>query len=219
MLKNVVDVSAFQPVPIPITSEHFDMLADTGTAMFSPEIIFTPEELQRIDTAQSQLPEEKVLIGDAGEPNLLHVRRIVVDLAGELPRRVNSPHSDAILAILDDESRRDFFRRLLGKEKHLRRCQINRMTQGSFIGRHVDRDSNPDYDVAVVVQLGKSFSGGEFVVHPAESEPTVFRPEYGTVLVSRCEVPHEVLTVNSNERTSLVFFLSDHAGENRRVLT
>lgn len=108
MLKNVVEVSAFQPVPIPITEEQFDMLADTGTAMFSPEIIFTPEELIYIDAAQSQLPEEKVLIGDAGEPNLLHVRRIMVDLAGELPRRVNSPHSDQILSILDDEIRRDF---------------------------------------------------------------------------------------------------------------
>lgn len=111
MQKNVLESSRFQPIPI--TSEQSAMLDETGTAMFPAEIVFSPEELEYIDAVQSRLPEEKVLIGDAGEPNLLHVRRIMVDLAGEKPRRVNAPHSEEILAILDDETRRDFFQRLL----------------------------------------------------------------------------------------------------------
>ncbi|QNT77821.1 2OG-Fe(II) oxygenase [Entomobacter blattae] len=202
---------------IHIDDKQISTFIETGTAMFPMGVVFTKEELQYINDIQIKLPQEQVIIGDAGEPNLLYVSRLMVDLPGEKPTLVNRPLSESIINILNDKIRQKFFKKLLGKEKYLRRCQINRMTKNSFIGRHIDRDSNPDYDVAVVIHLGKQFDGGEFVVYPDNNKSYTFRPNYGTVLISQCKIPHEVLTVNSDERVSLVFFLSDYLEENRRI--
>ena len=178
--------------------------------MIPPGVIFDDEELDTLNRLQERLPEELVTLGDAGEPNDLYVRRMMIDKPGKLPERVNQPISDEILNILSDEKRQAVFEQLLGKAKFIRRCQINRMVRGSFIGLHLDKDSNPDYDVSVVIQLGRAFEGGEFVVYPEGRNENVFRPTYGTVIVSKCEHRHEVRKVTANERTSLVYFYSDN---------
>jgi len=180
--------------------------------------LFTTEEWSEIEAlaVHEDMPYETVLIGDAGEPNRVEVGRIMTDI--ERPRVVNESVSRRLLEILAAPQRMAFLRELLGEPVlHLRRAQINRMHEKSFIGPHVDRDSNPDYEVAVVLQLGDSFEGGDFIVHLPNGHRRVIKPEFRSITITRCELLHEVATVEAGERVSLVFFVSRHAEENRRV--
>ena len=93
---------------------------------------------------------------------------------------------------------------------------MNRMTANSFIGVHLDAASNPDYDYSMIVQLGRAFEGGDFVVHDESGQQYAYRASYGSVLVTTCKYRHEVSKVTAGERNSLVYFYSRHAEANRR---
>ena len=54
------------------------------------------------------------------------------------------------------------------------------------------------------------------MVHKADNDALITRPEFGSVVISKCDVPHEVWKVKKHNRTSLVFFLSPQVGVNRR---
>lgn len=199
------------------TAAYQEELDRTGTVMIPPFVLFSREEFEEMERLYKAVPEELIKIGDAGEPNDLHVGRFMVDKAGEVPTLVNRPHSDRLMALLKAPRRADVFRRLLGGDRHIRRCQVNRMVTTSYIGYHLDVDSNPDYEVSVVLQLGHAFTGGEFVVYPHDGVVNSFTPQYGTAIISKCIFPHEVKRVDSGERVSLVYFYSSHEFENRRV--
>ncbi|MCW5234849.1 2OG-Fe(II) oxygenase [Verminephrobacter eiseniae] len=180
--------------------------------------LFTSDEWSRIESlaVHENMPYEAVFIGDAGEHNCVEVGRIMTDV--DRPRVVNESVSRPLLEILAAPHRMAFFRELLDASVlHLRRAQINRMHVNSFIGPHVDRDSNPDYEVAVVLQLGRSFEGGDFIVHLPEGHRRVLKPDFRSTSITRCELLHEVASVKAGQRVSLVFFLSRHPGENRRA--
>ncbi|AOJ71020.1 MULTISPECIES: 2OG-Fe(II) oxygenase [Burkholderia] len=200
-------------------ADYVTQLRDVGTVMLPAYVAFDAHELTRIDQLQAQMPEESVTAGDAGDTHDIYVRRIMLDRAGELPQLVNRPYSDQILDILTDARRTRFFGDMFATraEYFIRRCQINRMVKDSFIGIHLDAASNPDYEFSVVIQLGNKFEGGEFVVHPEGRPLNVFAPTYGTVIVTNCMHRHEVRTVRTNERTSLVYFYSRHDKANRRA--
>ena len=56
-----------------------------------------------------------------------------------------------------------------------------------YVGKHLDIDSNPDYQYAIVFQLGDAFEGGNFEVYESmkSSEPfQVVSPSYGSITVS-----------------------------------
>jgi len=189
-----------------------------GTALVPPDLIFSADELEHLNAIQSRIPEEKVSNGDAGDTHDIYVRRIMTDKPGEIPTLVNRPFSDQILEIIGDEKRQAIFSEMLPSPSDLfiRRGQMNRMIQDSFIGLHLDAASNPDYEFSVVIQLGRDFKGGEFVVYPDDGEKQIFFPTYGSVLISTCKLHHEVWKVLANERNSLVYFYSRYGGVNRR---
>ena len=187
----------------------------TGTVMMPIGVLFSESELDELNLLQNKLPEEYVELGDAGEPNDLFVRRVMVDYPGILPQKVNSPISDNILKILDNEEKHHHLIKFIKRAGYIRRCQINRMVEGSFIGLHLDIDSNPDYLVSVVIQLGTEFSGGEFITSKQDGTQHYYMPDYGSVIISDCKIPHLVNTVDSNERVSLVYFYSFNDGINQ----
>jgi hypothetical protein len=159
---------------------------------------------------------ERVIIGDAGEPNCVEVGRLMTDI--DRPMVVNNRASEAMLEVIGSKERMKFFADIMEcGEVSLRRAQINKMHTGSYIGLHVDQDSNPDYGIAIVLQFGSSFSGGEFVVHDKDGNETSVSPPYGSMIISKCDWAHEVRPVTSGTRTSLVFFVSPYRGDNRRV--
>lgn len=207
-----MEVLKAQPSATDLHSEF----RDVGTIMLPANVLFAASEVEGLQAACRKVPEETIVLGDAGEPNDLYVGRFMIDRPGELPTLVNRPVSDGVFHLLGQPRRRNFFTSLLGSDLHIRRCQVNRMVAGSFIGRHLDSDSNPDYRVSIVLQLGQEFAGGEFVVYSEKGHANALRPTFGTVIVSDCRLPHEVKRVRDGERISLVYFLSERRMENRR---
>ena len=125
---------------------------------------------------------------------------------------------DEALDIIKDADFQKFFSYLLGTGTlHVRRMQYNILGEGCFVGIHLDTDSNPDYLVAVVLQFGDQFSGGEYVVYGGEQPPRRYSPGKNSIIVSNCDFEHEVTKVTSGKRKSLVFFLSESDGENPRL--
>lgn len=195
-----------------------EILNETGSIYLPEETgFFTTAEWEEIERIawSSELPWEKVLVGDADEPNDVHVARFMTDI--DCPRMVNDALAERILPILGSKKVNAYCRTSLGaSELHLRRAQINRMGKGSFIGLHLDQDSNPDYEVSVVLQLGSDYDGGEFIVQRAEGDKRSYLTDYRSVLISRCDLRHEVRQVLDGERITLVFFFSRWGGENQR---
>lgn len=90
--------------------------------------------------ANSTLPWEKILIGDADEENDLYVARFMTDR--DRPTVVNHALSELIIPRVCNDNVMSLFRKLMGDDAfYVRRMQVNRMKAGSFIGRHLDTDN------------------------------------------------------------------------------
>ncbi|MDU3295003.1 2OG-Fe(II) oxygenase, partial [Pseudomonas aeruginosa] len=122
-------------------------LAANGCAYITPSDALYDEqdwELMNQVLANSTLPWEKILIGDADEENDLYVARFMTDR--DRPTVVNHALSELIIPRVCNDNVMSLFRKLMGDDAfYVRRMQVNRMKAGSFIGRHLDTDSNPDY--------------------------------------------------------------------------
>ena len=179
------------------------------------------ESLTSIESHLQRLPLESITVGDAGEINNCQVGRLVEDIPGKLPTILNSPFSDSVLSNFTCNKAVEFFEQfVLSTDQIVRRCQVNLLGEGSFVGRHLDVDSNPDYVIAAVLQLGSSFEGGDFVVYKDKSltsDTQIISPQYGSLTVSFCNYEHEVKEVTKGLRSSLVAFISAYKGINRRA--
>lgn len=198
--------------------QYAEELERTGSTLIPAGMLFSNKEITRLENLQAQIQEETVTDGDAGDKHAIYVRRIMVDRAGELPITVNRPFSDRIITILSGGQRPLCLAELFQSQDpfHIRRCQMNRMIEQSYVGIHLDSASNPDYEYSVIVQLGRRFEGGEFVVYTHNEDQHSYMASYGSVLVTTCKYRHEVRKVLSGERNSLVYFYSRYAGANRR---
>lgn len=183
------------------------------------------DDVKYIEKSLKSFPLENITIGDAGEINNCRVGRLVEDHPGQSPIVVNSKLSEPILDLFTSSKAKHFYSKYVGDDLEsqiVRRCQFNLLDVGAFVGRHLDIDSNPDYQIASVLQLGSSFDGGEFVVYEKcnsnISEAQVIKPEFGSITISFCHHEHEVLRVNNGVRTSFVAFVSSYKGPNKRTL-
>jgi predicted 2-oxoglutarate/Fe(II)-dependent dioxygenase YbiX len=165
-----------------------------------------------------RLPKEHIELGDANEPNNVFVGRVIEDLPGKSPKILNEEISNEIVRIILDNKRMNFFTELLGGKKFVRRGQFNVMKESSFIGKHLDTDSNPNYDVAVVLQVGEDYSGGEFVLYPDDGSTINLKTKRHSLTVSKCSIRHEVKTVTSGLRATFVYFLADDLDPNNKDL-
>ncbi len=180
------------------------------------------QEVKKIDNLLKKFPLEYITVGDAGEINNCQVGRLVEDKPNQLPKRLNIELSNEVLNLYSSKKAIKFFRQFFDNDKPLivRRSQFNLLHKGSFVGRHLDIDSNPDYQIAAVLQLGSKFKGGEFYVYnnklSNDEDAQKLSPEYGSLTISFCKHEHEVKTVTAGTRTSFVCFISDFAGINKR---
>jgi len=191
-----------------------------GTAYIKLENgLFTPAEIKKLKQICSEVPKEHITVGDAGEMNYLNVGRFMVDKKN--PELVNHKFSDPLIKIISKNEIKSKLSQILSikNEKIIyRRVQFNEIGKNCFVGKHLDIDSNPDYIAACVIQLGDKFKGGMYRVFQKNNDFIDYSPEYGSLLISDCKYPHEVTKVDSGLRGSLVFFISTHSGENRRVI-
>lgn len=177
--------------------------------------LFSEEEFSEIEEICQDVDKELVEIGDADEPTHLEVGRFLTDV--EKVEQVNRPLSDNLLNIIFSAERMEFYKEVLQEPiLHVRRAQFNSMGRGGFIGRHLDVDSNPDYIVAIIIQFGEDYGGGEFVIYPDGQDPTVYKTRRFSTAISNCHLEHEVKPITHGTRGSLVYFLSKHDGKNPR---
>ncbi len=200
--------------------------------MFDGQSIYFPlgthflsnKDVDYIEDRLKSFPLENITIGDAGEINDCKVGRLMEDHPQTLPKQLNNELSSPILDLFRTVKAKSFYSKYLqsDKEQFIRRCQFNLLGKGSFVGRHLDCDSNPDYQIASVLQLGSLFEGGEFVVYPSinssETDAQLIQPEYGSLTISFCKYEHEVKEVKSGTRTSFVSFISNDSGINKRPI-
>ena len=138
----------------------------------------------------------------------------------EKPEKVNNNFSEKVIKILSSKKVINFIKKICNcnDEIFIRRVQYNEITENCFVGYHLDKDSNPDYLAAIVLQLGVNFNGGLYRVYNKFNKKNYidYKPNYGSLLISDCEYPHEVTKVESGKRGSLVFFVSKNNGKNPR---
>lgn len=192
---------------------------EKGTVLFDlKDSFFSNLDFEILKDSSENIEYETVHIGDAGEKNKVEVGRFMTDV--EKPEIVNNEYSEKVLKILNDNNYKKIFGEIISydKELYVRRVQVNKMYKDSFIGYHLDVDSNPDYLAAVVIQIGAEFKGGDYVVYinKEDKRPNIFKPFYQSMIISNCLRPHEVTKIVSGERISLVFFLCSHDGNNQR---
>ena len=181
---------------------------------------FIKDDFIKLEELIAKLPYEYVSTGDAGEDNSVEVGRLMTDIKN--PKVVNESISKLALGILNQEEHLKFYKKLLNKNQiYLRRVQVNKMHEGSFVGYHLDIDSNPDYLAAVVLQFGKNFKGGDYIVYEDKKDDVglCYSPFYQSMIISNCNYPHEVTKIDNGTRVSLVYFLCAHKDENLRNKT
>ncbi len=197
-----------------------------GFSLYFPlgEHFLTQDEVSYIEKRLKIFPLEDITIGDAGEINNCKVGRLMEDQPQTIPKKLNEELSGPILNLYQTPKAKKFFAKFLktDKEQYIRRSQFNLLGENSFVGRHLDIDSNPEYQIAAVLQLGSHFTGGEFVVYPSreskEEDAQLIEPKYGSLTISFCEFEHEVKEVTSGIRTSFVNFISNYKGINKRKI-
>lgn len=187
---------------------------DLGYIHINALSLFTGQELETINRVLESIPLEEVSVGDTSEKSNMEVGRLLVDYPGELPRVTNSELCRPVINILESNDKINFFRSLAPKAKCLRRAQFNIMNEGSFLDIHLDCESNPDYLLAVSLQLEESYEGGEFIIHNKNNNKVKLKQF--EVCISSCKINHEVTKVLSGKRVTLVCFLSSNMRENSR---
>ena len=132
----------------------------------------------------------------------------MIDNAGEKPKLLSKEISVPVMDLLVHPTRMLPIEHILGGKRYIRRAQLNKMPIHAFLGKHLDIESNPDYDAAIVIQLGKEYTGGEFVAYPSSSAAQSIKTAYWEITVTRCDLLHEVKRVTSGSRIVLAYFLS-----------
>ena len=97
----------------------------------------------KIEENLKKFPLEEVTIGDAGEPNKCLVGRLVEDKPGTKPKLLNTNLSKEVLSIIFSEKAKNFIRKEIkdfrnAKNLYVRRAQFNLLSEGSFVGQHLD---------------------------------------------------------------------------------
>ncbi len=189
-------------------------IKNKGIDNFDYQLIYTDNEINNIIKICKEVPLERVMIGDASEKNDLFVGRFMNDIAGQKPFLVNNELANSIMNILLNNKSKKNFSNLFKDNYIIRRVQLNSMRKNSFIGLHLDTDSNPDYDYNVIINLSCNYESGIFTYY-INNIPYSIRPKKNSITISRCDILHEVKKVESGERITLVFFLSKNTGINQ----
>ena len=190
-----------------------------GTAYIDKNFTpFNDDQYQNISDYCNNVEREFVEVGDADEPNHVNVGRFMTDI--KKPEVVDNLYSNKLIEILWSENTKSYIKSIVNTndEIYLRRVQYNQISKDCFVGYHLDVDSNPDYLAACVLQLGKKFNGGLYRVYDKDDKSSFidYKPDYGSLIISDCQYPHEVTKVTDGERGSLVFFVSKNSDLNKR---
>ncbi|GAA5445269.1 hypothetical protein Misp06_03468 [Microbulbifer sp. NBRC 101763] len=177
----------------------------------------TQDKLKEIDSIASNLDYEEVLDGDAGDKHNLLVGRLRNDI--DLPEDCSN-YMQQVDLIINNEQMQQFYKGITGfGNVCIRRCQVNRLKVGNFVGLHSDMQGDPDkpdshldYQFAIVVHIDSyQQQGGETILHFADEVKRI-NIEPGAMLITDGNLLHEVTRISKGYRETLVYFLSDNFG-------
>lgn len=189
---------------------------ERGTLLYAREQLpLDDAEWQQLQQLLQGLEYDHVVGGDAGESHAVHVCRFFNDV--DKPTALHA-RSAAIEALVMSPKMLAFYKRFTGSDQLcLRRCQVNFMPAGDYIGIHKDQDSNPDYFATVVFHFAGNYTGGDFVSHDVKLGDCSYHPQAFTALINNCSIPHEVTPVEIGQRLTLACFLSHEFGPSRNT--
>lgn len=92
--------------------------------------------------------------------------------------------------------------------KHIEidRCQAHVYQKGDFLSIHNDTESCPDYKYSCILFFSDDYEGGEFKIYN-DGGNYIFKPNYGSLLIIKSGLMHEVCKIKKGTRKVLVFFL------------
>lgn len=180
--------------------------------------IWDEKSLQRLEDISSLVALEKVLEGDADDKHCLFVGRLMKAPPGIAPTQV-SAYTSEVITLLQQPRLMAFLQDIMETQEALnfRRGQFNILPTNAFIGPHIDRDADPDYELVLILHLSSPYKGGEYVIEtPITREKVYLRPAPYSLLVSSTDVNHWVEMVTDGERKTLIMFVSRSNGINRK---
>lgn len=118
---------------------------------------------------------------------------------------VNKPYSLEILNILSRANFIKLIEQKTNKNLDILRMQLNTMKKNSFVGTHTDGESDPAYEITVIIRTNSSYSGGELCIYGNDPK-IVIQPNH-SVFFMDSNVEHEVKIVADGHRNSLIVVL------------
>ncbi|MBX9804206.1 MAG: 2OG-Fe(II) oxygenase [Alphaproteobacteria bacterium] len=178
-------------------------LMTEGTVVVSQEDLpISSGDWETLSSLLDNQTYERVVQGDTDERTSVSVYRI--KKAGDSHIR-----NQQIVDIINTPKIKSKLAGIMGVEDYkIDRCQCNLYYEGDFVGKHVDKESCSNHTYAFMVFPCDEFEGGEFCVYnPENSQPYVYKPEPQTLILTRCDLLHEVREITKGKRRAIVSFL------------
>ncbi len=97
---------------------------------------------------------------------------------------------------------------------HLRRCQINSLSENDSILAHLDTNANPCYRTGLILGLSSEYTGGDLVINDKQNNSHPLRLGMGDIVILDSKIVHEVEEVESGLRLTLACFWGTNLEEN-----
>lgn len=204
-----------------MTSRSLPTLRDRAWALLladDPRLagVLSASDWDRIDATMPHLRWEHQERGDIAE----HSLDVAMLVTNRPAPAVVSGAAEALVAFFTGRPRLELFSRLLGRPArlHLRRAQINRMSEGARNHFHRDTDDDPDYVLGALLYPcdPAEYDGGEVCFEGADAP---LKPPRRSLIVFRADVGHALRPVVRCRapRISVVLLFGEHPGDNRRL--
>lgn len=149
----------------------------------------------------------KRMVGDIGEPT--SVSRIEILRDDKYPWSRGDKYAQCVVNTFLNSQIINILSIIDERPLDLCHAMVNRLGPGDFIGKHIDRDSNPNlvYFVVVIPESDNTFNGGEFVVSYRGKKDLIYAVQPGDLIIGHAQYPHHVQPVIKGYKNSLAFFL------------
>ena len=169
-----------------------------------------------------QLNWHTVIQGDTGDTHSFQVSRLLSAPPHKKPT-ICSQYTKHVCYLLKSTAMQSFFSGVLNNPRNkvvFRRGQFNRLPENAFIGPHIDRDADPDYEAVMVIHFNDNYQGGRLIYESQHDHQLNKQslPESGSIVMASTDIVHQIETVTSGCRDTLVMFISNYAGRNRKPL-
>lgn len=189
----------------PYHSLHSQLISEGTVFLPQEDLPLKAKDWERLNEILDNSLYEKIEQGDTYEDTSVSVYRIKKAgnqevLNKEIMEIVNLPTLQAKLSSI------------MGvKHYSIDRCQSNMYYEGDFVSKHKDSESCKDHLYAFMLFPSTEFEGGEFCVYnPQRLQPYAYKPEPNSLILTRCDLTHEVKPVTKGVRRAIVSFLQVH---------